>query len=232
MSHQIPPDQPFSGTRADRSGTDLKMTAVPDLERRMVSFTTGTQISTRRGLVAIENLEVDNEVITRERGYQAIRWIGSSRLTAAELAQNPHLQPVLIRKGALGKKQPLRDSLLNPNQRILINDSEDDESAPPKELIKISALLDHDGIERVVASDVTYIHLVFDLHPVVMGDGLWSDSLQPGNTKAKHSRSDGAVVDLFPELSRAATDSAAVYAQAAAEKEYAERLSSQTQKQN
>ena len=62
-----------------------------------------------------------------------------------------------------------------------------------------------------------------------MGDGLWSDSLQPGNTKAKHSRSDGAVVDLFPELSRAATDSAAVYAQAAAEKEYAERLSSQPQ---
>ena len=37
------------------------------------------------------------------------------------------------------------------------------------------------------------------------------------------------MVDLFPELSRAATDSAAVYAQAAAEKEYAERLSSQPQ---
>lgn len=227
MSHPSTPNQTQTNTRSNGLGTDIKMTAVPDLERRMVSFTPGTQISTRKGLVAIETLEVGDNVITRERGYQPIRWIGSSRLTSAELAQNPQLQPVLIRAGALGKQQPLRDSLLMPNQRILIAKPEDDDSDTPEQLVKIANLLGQPGIERVIASDVTYIHLVFDLHPVVMGDGIWSDSLQPGNTKAKHADTRGAVVDLFPELSPTASDNATIYAQAAAEKEYAQRLSDQ-----
>jgi hypothetical protein len=228
MTKQSTPDQNHAGTGPEMPDA-MKMTTVPDLERRMVSFTPGTRISTRKGLVAVENLEVDDEVITRERGYQPIRWIGSSQLTAAELNQNPQLQPVLVRKGALGKKQPLCDTLLNPNQRILIINAEDDPHDAPEGLVAISALQDRDGVERVAASDVTYIHLVFDLHPVVMGDGVWSDSFQPGNTKARHKSDRGQVVDLFPELTPMSTNSETVCAQAAAEKEYAQRLSGQSQ---
>ncbi len=212
-----------SDTPEDQHAADeMKMTAVPDLERRMVSFTPGTRISTRKGLVAVEKLKVDDEVLTRDQGHQSIRWIASSNLTAAELGQNPQLQPILISKEALGPKQPTRDTVLNPNQRVLI--AKTDEA--PEAMICVNTLLGRDGIEQVGASDVTYVHLVLDRHPVVMGDGLWSDSLQPGNTKASptnDARQNG-FVDLFPELSPSEADSETMYAQAAAEKEYAQKL--------
>ncbi|MCR8825961.1 Hint domain-containing protein [Pseudosulfitobacter koreensis] len=201
---------------------EMKRTAVPDLERRMVSFTTGTRISTRKGLVAVEKLKVDDEVLTRDQGHQSIRWIASSDLTAAELGQNPQLQPIRVLKGALGPQQPTHDTVLNPNQRVLIASTDN----APEAMVCVNTLLDRDGIEQVGATDITYIHLVLDRHPVVMGDGLWSDSLQPGNTKAaaKRDTPENGFVDLFPELSPSAADAENMYAQAAAEKEYAQRL--------
>ncbi|UOA28329.1 Hint domain-containing protein [Pseudosulfitobacter sp. DSM 107133] len=229
MTTQDPTPNRTGTTSGPLDRDEMKMTAVPDMERRMVSFTPGTQISTRNGFVSVEDLAVGDEVITRERGYQPIRWIGSCTLTAAELRQNPQLQPVLVRKGAIGKDHPLRDTLLSPNQRVLLAKTTDQPEDAPEGLVAISALVDLDGIDRVAASDVTYVHLVFDRHPVVLGDGLWSDSLQPGNSKAVPIKSAGAgtVVDLFPELTPSRIDSETIFAQAAAEKEYARHLSAQ-----
>lgn len=229
MNTQDPTPNRTATASGPQDTDDMKMTTVPDMERRMVSFTPGTQISTRNGFVSVENLKVGDEVITRERGYQTIRWIGSCTLTAAELIQNPQLQPVLVRKGAIGKDHPLRDTLLSPNQRVLLAKTTEQSEDAPEGLVSVSALLDLEGIDRVAASDVTYVHLVFDRHPVVLGDGLWSDSLQPGNSKAVpvNRTAHGAVVELFPELTPSRIDSETICAQAAAEKEYARQLSAQ-----
>lgn len=65
-------------------------------------FARGTRIETETGPVRVEDLAVGDRVLTRDDGYQQIRWIGSRHLDAATLAAKPKLRPILIGKGAMG----------------------------------------------------------------------------------------------------------------------------------
>ncbi|MEL7256105.1 MAG: Hint domain-containing protein, partial [Pseudomonadota bacterium] len=75
-------------------------------------FVRGTQIATRRGSVAIEDLKEGDEVITMDHGFQKIRWIGSTSVPATGA-----LAPVVIRKGAMGNERDLR---VSPQHRMLV----------------------------------------------------------------------------------------------------------------
>ncbi len=77
-----------------------------------VCFTSGTQIATVSGDRCIEGLVAGDLVLTMDRGYQPIRWIGSSKRPATG-----DLAPILIRKGALGNNRDLR---VSPQQRMLL----------------------------------------------------------------------------------------------------------------
>lgn len=55
-----------------------------------------------------------------DNGYQPVRWIGARQLTAAELADGPHLRPIRIRAGALGAGYPETDLTVSPQHRILL----------------------------------------------------------------------------------------------------------------
>ena len=153
-----------------------------NIETIVSCFTPGTRILTRKGQVAIERLKAGDLVLTRDHGLQPIRWIGARRLDAAELADDPTLQPVLIRRGALGQGCPARDMLVSRQHRMLLTGARAELLFGSDEvLVRALHLVSLPGIDAVEVPAVTYLHLLFDRHQIVLADSAWSESFQPGD---------------------------------------------------
>ena len=160
-------------------------------------FVQGTLIATPKGEKPIEYLKPGDLVLTRDNGVQDIRWIGSRHLGWQTLTANAHLKPVVIRWGALGWGAPAHDLFVSPNHRILVRDENGDEV-----LAAAKQLVGNDGIEEVDAMGVTYFHLMFERHEVILSDGMWTESFQPSDyalgTVGNAARAE--ILALFPEL--------------------------------
>lgn len=166
-------------------------------------FTPGTRIATPKGEVLVEELEVGDRIITRDNGIQEIRWIGARDLNSNDLSHKDHLRPVLIRKGALGNDLPERDMKVSPNHRMLVASEKAAFYFEEREvLVAAKHLVGLPGVEFVDVEDVTYIHFMFDQHEVVLSDGAWSESFQPGDYTLQgiDSEQRAEILELFPEL--------------------------------
>ncbi|WP_312524950.1 Hint domain-containing protein [Paracoccus sp. (in: a-proteobacteria)] len=170
----------------------------------IVCFAAGTLIETLNGEVAIEMLSVGDSVLTKDNGAQAIRWISSTKVSAAALAKNPKLRPIRIAAGALGNNTPAKDLLVSPYHRVLIRSAIAQRMfGAPEVLVAAKQLLLIDGVD--VAHDlaeVTYYHMLFDRHEVVMSNGAETESLFTGPEALKTIGAAAAeeVFSLFPEL--------------------------------
>ncbi|GAB1362871.1 hypothetical protein MASR1M32_21070 [Rhodobacter sp.] len=167
-------------------------------------FTPGAMIATDRGEVRVEDLQVGNRVLTRDNGYQPIRWVGRRDLGREELAAAPHLNPVRIRTGALGPQQPERDLVVSPQHRVLITGPRAELLFGEQEvLVAAGYLAGRAGItQEDWAGDISYIHLLFDRHEILRSDGVWTESYQPGDLTLA-GMDDGPraeLLELFPEL--------------------------------
>lgn len=174
-----------------------------NIEEVIPCFTPGTLIATPRGEVPAESLRVGDQVITRDNGIQEIRWLGQKALTWYDLAANPHLKPVLIRQGSLGNGLPERDMMVSPNHRMLVaNDRTSLYFDEHEVLVSAKHLVANDGIGAVDAAGTTYIHFMCDRHEVVLSNGSWTESFQPGDytLKGMGNAQRAEIYDLFPEL--------------------------------
>lgn len=167
-------------------------------------FTRGVRIMTDAGERAIEDLRAGDLVLTRDRGLQPIRWIGSARLTAAALARNPAMRPVRIRAHALGRGLPATDLVVSPQHRILVRSKVARTMFGADEvLVAAKQLLQIDGIDLAEdLHEVEYFHMLFDRHEVVVSNGAETESLYPG-PEALRSVGRAAldeILALFPEL--------------------------------
>ena len=167
-------------------------------------FARGTRIETPRGPVAVEDLRPGDLVLTRDRGAQPLRWVGSSRVDGGTLASTPRLRPIRIRAGALGQHAPAQDLLVSPQHRILVRSKIAQRMFGAAEvLVAAKQLVLLDGID--VAEDlaeVEYFHLLFDRHEVVISNGAETESLYTG-PQALRSVGPAArqeILDLFPQL--------------------------------
>ncbi len=175
-----------------------------EIENIVPCFTPGTSIATPRGEMLVEDLQVGDKIITRDNGIQEIRWIGAKRMDGRELQTNPHLQPVLIQKGSLGNGLPERDMLVSPNHRMLVNNDrvslyfeENEVLVSAKHLVNPS-----EGVQTINSMGTTYIHFMFDNHEVVLSNGAWTESFQPGDYSLKGigNAQRNEIFELFPEL--------------------------------
>ncbi len=169
----------------------------------IVCFTPGTRILTPTGEVAVENLEEGDQVVTRDNGLQTIRWAGKKRLTGQELLANPKLRPILIKQGALGPNQPERDMMVSPSHRMLVVSQEAELLFDEREVLVAAKHLTHlDGVEQIDAVGIEYIHFMCDHHEVVLADGAWSESFQPGEYSIEGIDHDQReeIYTLFPDL--------------------------------
>ena len=75
-------------------------------------FASGTLIATDRGLVAVEDLETGDMVMTADDGLQPLRWIARTSVSSATLAREPAFRAILIKAGAFDTLVPERASLM------------------------------------------------------------------------------------------------------------------------
>lgn len=178
-----------------------------EIETVIPCFTPGTTIATPRGERLVEDLVEGDRIITRDNGIQEIRWVGQKEMSGRALLGANHLQPVLIKAGALGHGLPERDMMVSPNHRLLVaNDRTQLYFEENEVLAAAKYLVGTPGIQTVDAMKVSYIHFMFDRHEVVLSNGAWTESFQPGDYSLKGlgSGQRAEIMELFPDLSTAA----------------------------
>ena len=174
-----------------------------EIELIVPCFTPGTLIATPNGERLVEELQVGDRVITRDNGLQKIRWIGKRALNRIDLLQAPHLKPVRVRAGSLGAGLPERDMLLSPQHRILMNNDQTALYFGEREVLAAARhLTGLEGVDVVDSNATTYIHFMFDQHEVVLSNGTWTESFQPGEgvLDGMDSKQRDEIYTLFPDL--------------------------------
>ncbi len=192
-------------TYYDAEGNETGVLNFQEIEEIIPCFTPGTLIATPRGERLVEDLRVGDQVITRDNGIQEIRWAGTKKLGWRDFMLAEHLQPVLIRAGALGGGLPERDMLVSPNHRVLVaNDRTALYFEEREVLVAAKHLVDNKGISRVQSMGAAYIHFMFDHHEVVLSNGAWTESFQHGDYSLKGvgNAQRSEILELFPELAQ------------------------------
>lgn len=160
-------------------------------------FTAGARVMTSKGEIAVEQLLPGDLVQTLDDGPQPVLWIGQRRIDQADLLANPNFYPVLIREGALGNR---RDLLVSPQHGLLTTPGGDEPS-----FARAIHLARNGGPGFRVARGVrkvTYVHLLFERHQVILTEGMASESFYPGPMAMKGLTSGdrASIASLFPAL--------------------------------
>jgi hypothetical protein len=169
-----------------------------DYDDLVVCFTAGTLIVTDQGQKQIETLRKGDKVLTRDNGFQPVRWIGQKTVQATRKTA-----PILIGENVLGTHGAL---MVSPNHRMLIRPpSSEMYFQEPEVLVTAKGLLSMKGVRRVRPGRVTYVHVLFDRHEILFANGAPSESFLPGpqamNVLEEATRAE--VLNLFPELAAA-----------------------------
>ncbi len=196
----------FQITGGDEDGQvgDISFENFETINFAVVCFARGTEIATRNGLVAIEDLAAGDPVITMDHGFRPIRWIGSRKLDAIDLEMHPKLRPIRISAGALGNGLPEHDLHVSPQHRVLVRSRIAERMFGKREvLVPANKLLVLDGFEiDTQAENVEYFHMLFDEHEIVFSNGAPTESLftGPEALKAVAPEAREEITTLFPQL--------------------------------
>jgi len=167
-------------------------------------FASGTLIDTPQGAIDVAKLHCGDLVATADHGPQVIRWRGSRRINAAELAKTPTLRPVRIVAGALGASLPDRDLLLSRQHRLLVRSPVAERMFGRKEvLIAAIALVCLPGVYvDETVNEVTYHHLLLDDHQILRAEGAAAESLYLGRMAqgAMSAEARNEIRAIFPQL--------------------------------
>ncbi|MEL6800788.1 MAG: Hint domain-containing protein [Pseudomonadota bacterium] len=172
----------------------------------LICVARGTRLEGDAGEVAVEDLRIGDRVRLQDGRMEPVRWIGSRRVEAAELAHAPDLRPVVIKRGALGAGQPRRDLRVSPQHRVLVMDDtvallfgSEQVLAPAKGLVNGKTVqIDAEAVE------VEYFHILFDKHEVMLTEGLPTESFYPGtfSLNALDAEMRAELFALFPDLAQ------------------------------
>ena len=166
-------------------------------------FAAGTYLTGPSGNVDVADLRAGDRLFTRDNGFQEIAWIGRKDLGGHDLARDPKLWPVRIPASALGKEHPGRDLILSPNHRVLLTGPEIALNfGTPEVFVAAKFLLGRPGVTRGSDRPVSYYHILFEGHEVVLSNDSWTESFLPGPqalTGVAAAQSE-ELFALFPEL--------------------------------
>ncbi|WGI21796.1 Hint domain-containing protein [Amylibacter sp. IMCC11727] len=158
-------------------------------------FAEETLIETAHGPKSVQNLTVGDLIQTKDNGYQPLKWIGKS-----VVAGTGKFAPVTFAPGAVGNSGKLR---VSPQHRMLISGwkcelmfAESEMLCAAKHLVGFN-----DRIYTEPCETITYYHLMFDQHEIVVSEGAYSESFFLGGEVAKSNRESYLeIAALFPEL--------------------------------
>lgn len=164
-------------------------------EEAIICFATGTMIRTPHGERRIDHLSQGDLVLTLDSGPQPIRWIGSKTVRATGA-----LAPVRIARGTLGND---RDLFVSPQHRMLLSGSSINRASGRAQLLAPAlALVDDVRVSVAYGGMVTYRHMMFDRHQVVIANGAPSESFHPGGIALDtlETRARDELFAVFPGL--------------------------------
>ena len=182
----------LSGNFTMADGTVVNFDEIENI----ICFTPGTRILTDRGERAIESLQQGDMVLTRDHGYQPIRWMGQSTVEG-----RGKFAPVAINSTVLdGARRPL---LVSPQHRVLITGYKAELLFGQDEvLVAAKHLVDGHDVRIVERPLVSYFHMMFDRHEVVYAEGAATESFHAGDVGIA-AISDAAreeMFTIFPQL--------------------------------
>lgn len=150
----------------------------------VICFTPGTWLRTPTGPVPVETLREGDLVDTRDGGPQEILWIGSRRLSGAQMHALPELRPIRLRAGALSDDLPDADLVVSPRHRILLKGPWAEALfGVPEVLVAAEDLLGDGAVMRDTRlREVNYIHLLLPRHHIVWANGVETESFHPAST--------------------------------------------------
>lgn len=185
-------DRAHPNGRSNRDTTDASALNAID---GIICFTKGTAIRTPSGDRPIERLVAGDLVLTLDAGPQAIRWIGRKTLRASGA-----FAPVRFSKGTLGN---YHDLLVSPFHRILLGGMQARAHADQTEVLAPARnLVNIYGADVAYGGMVTYIHLLFDQHQVVIANGAKAESFYPDDAALGfvEDQARANLFDAFPTL--------------------------------
>jgi hypothetical protein len=190
----------FTTSNKDQSANGLDPDDIPT---GIPCFTPGALITTPIGVRPVEELAVGDLVITKYHGLQPIRWIGQKRISGARMFAMPELQPIRIRKHALGHNNPSEDLIVSQQHRMVVRHALarlylDNDLC----LIPAKSLLSLPGVSHVGVAPTTYIHLMFDQHEVIYANDSETESFHPGSLilSGMEQSVQDEIYEIFPEL--------------------------------
>ncbi|SLN62098.1 hypothetical protein TRL7639_03465 [Falsiruegeria litorea R37] len=161
-------------------------------------FVAGTLIDTVDGPIPVEELRPGDLVLTRDHGPQPLRWIGKTERIATG-----NDAPILFARGALGDHDAVA---VSPNHRVLLTTALSEMMFGSSEvLVQAKHLINDRSIRRCADGEpITYVHLLFDRHEVVRGNGLESESYHPGDMtmEAFDAETRAEILNLMPDLTK------------------------------
>ncbi len=181
-------------TQVATTGSDSQIDAYGNITSGAITqgdsvlcFEQDVQISVPGGTCHAGRLSAGDKVICCSGDVRSIIWVGKTRFSKSDIAQNPKLRPIRIVAGALGNGCPSHDLLVSRQHRILIRSKIAERMFGQAEvLVAAIKLTELPGVYVDESSDeVTYVHLLLDSHEVLIANGTPAESLFTGPEACK-----------------------------------------------
>jgi hypothetical protein len=157
----------------------------------LACFAAGTRISTRRGTIAVESLQVGDRVRTVPQGrFEPVIWIGHRRVDCVRHPDPRQVRPVRIAAHTFGRGLPRRDLFLSPDHAVFVNGV----------LIPVKYLINGRGIRQIAVHQVTYHHVELPRHAVLLAEGLPAETYLDVGYRDNFQNNDGSI-RLFADFS-------------------------------
>lgn len=162
----------------------------------LACFVRGTLIETEDGPRYVETLKMGDMVMTQDRGLQPLVWAGGRKIAGVG-----DMAPIRFDAGVLGNIRPL---FVSPQHRMLMSGWEAELHFGQTEvLVAAKALVNGTTIRAVEMPQVSYHHILFEQHEIVLSEGTYTESFHPGRALLTHDRDMYTeMVKIFPELAK------------------------------
>jgi Hint domain len=142
-----------------------------------ICFLKGTRIWTPDGESRVEDLRINDLVITSSGEAKPIKWLGRLQYERQRGQKwTKGIAPIRVARSALGPNTPHRDLYLTENHRLYLDGA----------LISAVHLLNNSTITRWGAEDlqeIEYFHIKLERHSVIYAEGAASETML-GNSMA------------------------------------------------
>ncbi|SNS93607.1 Hint domain-containing protein [Antarctobacter heliothermus] len=131
------------------------------------------RIKTLQGERRAGDLRPGDRVLTRDNGYQPMRWSGRTP------SGSPAVAAIRMRKGVLGHGVPERVMLVAPGQRFVIGGPRLRHLLGLAEATVTAAQLTRlKGVAALYHTPGVHVQMLFDRHEVLLAEGVWTESLR------------------------------------------------------